>query len=290
MKTDKFGVAPSNTTLTVFYRINDEDNVNVGANSVVNVESPIFDFEELSTLNDIKLSTTIESLEVTNESPINGDVTLPNTDELKTRIYDVFASQNRAVTSEDYRALCYAMPPQYGAIKRVAITRDPSSFKRNLNLYVISENDDGTLTTANNTIKENLKQWLTQGKMLSDTIDILDAKIINIGVNFTLISNLESNKFDTLNDAIQELALYYNRKFEIGQPFYVSDIYNRLNKLKSVIDVTKVTIDQKIGTNYSNEPIDIDDLYSADGSYIDCPKNAIFEIKFLDVDIKGTVK
>ena len=43
MKTDKFGVAPSNTTLTVFYRINDEDNVNVGANSVVNVESPIFD-------------------------------------------------------------------------------------------------------------------------------------------------------------------------------------------------------------------------------------------------------
>ena len=182
------------------------------------------------------------------------------------------------------------MPPQYGAIKRVAITRDPSSFKRNLNLYVISENDDGTLTTANNTIKENLKQWLTQGKMLSDTIDILDAKIINIGVNFTLISNLESNKFDTLNDAIQELALYYNRKFEIGQPFYVSDIYNRLNKLKSVIDVTKVTIEQKIGTNYSNEPIDIDDLYSADGSYIDCPKNAIFEIKFLDVDIKGTVK
>ena len=63
-------------------------------------------------------------------------------------------------------------------------------------------------------VKENLKQWLTQGKMLSDTIDILDAKIINIGINFTLISNLEANKFDVLSDAIAELEVFYNRKFE----------------------------------------------------------------------------
>jgi hypothetical protein len=290
MKTDKFGIAPSNTTLTVFYRINDDENVNVAANSIVNVDNPIFDFKELSTLNSTKLSSAISSLEVNNEEPINGDVTLPNTEELKTRIYNVFASQNRAVTSEDYRALCYAMPPQYGAVKRVAVTRDPSSFKRNLNLYIISENDDETLVTSNSTIKENLKQWLTQGKMLSDTIDILDAKIINIGINFTLIGNLEANKFDVLSEAISELESFYNRKFEIGQPFYVSDIYSRLNKLDSVIDVTKVEIVQKLGTNYSNEPVNILDLYSADGSYIDCPKNAIFEIKFPDIDIKGTIK
>ena len=177
-----------------------------------------------------------------------------------------------------------------GAVKRVSVTRDPSSFKRNLNLYIISENDDETLVTSNSTIKENLKQWLTQGKMLSDTIDILDAKIINIGINFTLIGNLEANKFDVLSEAISELESFYNRKFEIGQPFYVSDIYSRLNKLDSVIDVTKVEIVQKLGTNYSNEPVNILDLYSADGSYIDCPKNAIFEIKFPDIDIKGTIK
>ena len=290
MKTDKFGVAPSNTTLTVFYRVNDSDNVNTAANAVTTIVSPIFDFEELATLNAAKLDSVVSSIEVNNEEPINGDVTLPNTDELKTRIYNVFAAQNRAVTSEDYRALCYAMPPQYGAVKRVAITRDPSSFKRNLNLYVVSEDSDGTLVTSNSTIKENLKQWLIQGKMLSDTVDILDAKIINIGINFTLISNLEANKFDVLNESIAELESFYNRKFEIGQPFYVSDIYSKLNKLDDVIDVTRVDIVQKLGTNYSNEPINLLDLYSADGSYIECPKNAIFEIKFADVDIKGTIK
>ena len=126
--------------------------------------------------------------------------------------------------------------------------------------------------------------------MLSDTVDILDAKIINIGINFTLISNLEANKFDVLNESIAELESFYNRKFEIGQPFYVSDIYSKLNKLDDVIDVTRVDVVQKLGTNYSNEPVNLLDLYSADGSYIECPKNAIFEIKFSDVDIKGTIK
>ena len=95
------------------------------------------------------------------------------------------------------------------------------------------------------------------------TIDILDAKIINIGIDFTLISNLEANKFEVLNEAIAELESYYNKKFEIGQPFYVSDIYSRLNKLNDVIDDTRVDIVQKLGSNYSNEPVNIRDLYSA---------------------------
>jgi hypothetical protein len=290
LKTDKFGVAPSNTTLSITYRVNDSDNVNIAANALSRVEAPIWDFEELGSLNSATLTTVIESLEVTNEEPITGDVTLPTTDELKTRIYNVFSSQNRAVTAEDYRSLCYAMPSQFGAIKRVNIVRDSSSLRRNLNLYIISEADDGTLIDTNTVIKQNLKQWLSQGKMISDTLDILDAKIVNIGIEFTAIAGLESNKFDVLSSAISQLSDYYNRKFEIGQPFYVSDIYSRLNKLKGIIDVTQVKIVQKSGTNYSSESLDINLLYSADGSYINCPQNVVFEIKYPDTDIKGTIK
>ena len=290
LKTDKFGVAPSNTTLAVTYRVNDSDNVNIAANALSRVDAPIWDFEELGSLNSDTLATVIESLEVTNEEPITGDVTLPTTDELKTRIYNVFSAQNRAVTAEDYRSLCYAMPSHFGAIKRVNIVRDPSSLRRNLNLYVISEADDSTLIEVNTVIKQNLKQWLSQGKMISDTLDILDAKIVNIGIEFTAIAGLESNKFDVLSTAISQLSVYYDRKFEIGQPFYVSDIYSRLNKLKGIIDVTQVKIVQKSGTNYSNESLDINLLYAADGSYINCPQNVVFEIKYPDTDIKGTIK
>ena len=76
------------------------------------------------------------------------------------------------------------MPSQYGGVKRVNIVRDSSSLRRNLNLYVISEAADGTLVSSNTAIKENLKQWLSQGKMISDTIDVLDTKnCLILGLN-----------------------------------------------------------------------------------------------------------
>ena len=99
------------------------------------------------------------SLEVTNEEPILGDITIPDSTELKQRVYNSFASQNRAVTREDYMALIYQMPSTYGAIKRVNVLRDPDSFKRNLNIYVVSENEDGSLIESNQTIKENVRMW-----------------------------------------------------------------------------------------------------------------------------------
>ena len=93
---------------------------------------------------------------------------------------DNFASQNRAVTEQDYKALVYAMPGQYGSVKRCSIYRDSDSFRRNLNLYVVSQDKNSRLTATNNQVKTNLKTWLSQYKMINDTIDILDAKVVNI--------------------------------------------------------------------------------------------------------------
>ena len=290
LKTDKFGVAPTNTTLTITYRVNDSDNTNISSNALTNVDVPIWDFEDLTDLNESTLATVMGSLEVTNDEPIVGDVTLPSVEELKTRIYNVFSSQNRAVTSQDYQSLCYSMPPQFGAVKRVRIVRDPSSLRRNLNIYTIAESEDDKLIQTNSAIKENLKQWLNQGRMISDTIDILDAKIINLGIEFTAIASLEANKFDVLNDAILQLSETYDKKFEIGEPFYVTDIYSQLNKMDGIIDVTRVKVIQKTGANYSKEIMNIESSYSSDGRYIDAPKNVIFEIKYPDVDVKGTIK
>ena len=172
--TDKMGIAPANTTLTVRYRVNDADNVNVTSNSLTNLDTPLLDFDDPSVLDNAKANDVIESLDVSNDQPIVGDVTLPTGEELKHRIYNVFASQNRAVTIQDYKALCYSMPPQFGAVKRVNIVKDPGSFRRNLNLYVISEDDIGLLEKTNDAIKNNLKFWIDQGRMINDTVDIMD--------------------------------------------------------------------------------------------------------------------
>jgi len=291
MGSDKFGISPSNTILTVVYRANTIESVNVAANGLINVTGPVFDFEDRSSLSSELLSNVVNSLEVTNEEPILGDISLPSIAELKERIYNVYAAQNRAVTALDYKSLCYSMPPKFGSIKRVSVIKDPGSLKRNLNIYVLSEDVRSNFAQTNSTIKENLKQWLNQGRMINDTIDILDAKIINIGIEFDAVSTLEANRFAVLNDAIIQLVKFYARKYDIGEPLYFSDVYNQLNKLPGIVDTTRVKIVQKTGLNYSsNVHFDIEMNTSPDGRYIMVPDNAVVEIKYPDVDIKGNIR
>ena len=151
--TDKLGISPSNTKLRIIYRINTVDTVNVGAEGLNSVTDAFFQFEDVNDLGGTSVTDVQNSLEVSNDAPILGDVTLPTTNELKIRIYDTFSSQNRAVTAQDYKALSYKMPPNFGALKRVNISRDTDSFKRNLNMYVISEDTNGNLETTNTVIK-----------------------------------------------------------------------------------------------------------------------------------------
>ena len=233
----------------------------------------------------------VNSLEVTNDEPIMGDVTYPSIDELKERIYNVFATQNRAVTALDYKSMCYSMPPKYGAIKRVNVIKDPGSLKRNLNIYVLSENSNGNFELANSTIKNNLKEWINQGRMINDTVDILDGKIINIGIEFDAVSTIESSPYEVLNQAVTSLSSFYNRKFEIGEPFYIGEIFSHINRMPGIVDVTRVKVIQKTGLGYANEVLfNVDDNMSEDDRYIVVPDNAVLEIKYPDQDIKGSIR
>ena len=291
ISTDKFGVAPSNTTLTVTYRANTTSYVNVSTDGLSTVVEPRFDFEDPTVLNGAKVTDVVNSLEVSNEEPIVGDATIPSINELKERIQNVFASQNRAVTALDYKSLCYTMPPQYGSIKRINVIKDPGSLKRNLNIYVLSEDVNGSFIQTNSTIKDNLKSWLNQGRMINDTLDILDAKIINIGIEFDAVSTMEASPYEVLSQVVASLSIYYDRKFEIGEPFYIGEIFSHINKMPGIIDVTRVKIVQKTGLGYANQvSFNIDTNMSADGRYIEVPDNAVLEIKYPDSDIKGSIR
>ncbi len=288
--TDKLGIAPSNTRLRVTYRVNTSDNVNASNNSITEVITPNVEFKNISSLDNDVIRSIVNSIEVTNEQPIIGDITLPTVKELKFRIFDKFASQNRAVTLNDYKSLTYSMPSKFGSIKRVNVIQDPDSIKRNLNMYVISENSDRTLVSSNQIIKENLKVWINQGKMINDTIDILDAKIINLGIDFTIVGETEQTKYEALSNALENLKLLYSIKEDIGAPFSITDIHKTLSKSRGVVDVIKVKIYQKKGSGYSSVNIDIDSLISSDGRFLNTPSNVIFEIKDVNVDVRGSVR
>jgi len=289
LNTDKFGIAPANTTLTITYRTNTAANVNAAAGSVTKVVNPIVQFSDRASLSDSKVADIISSFEAYNDEAITGDTRLPTSEEIRRRTIDHFATQNRAVTQLDYEALVYSMPERFGSVKRCRVIRDPDSLRRNLNLYLISEDSRGKLTQTNTTIKENVKVWLNRNKMISDTIDILDAKIVNIGIDFEVIVDEESNKFQVLADCNTALKSLFAVTPYIGEPLYLTNIYSALNKVKGVVDAKRVNIVRKLGTNYSSVRFNIDEAISADGRYVSVPQNVIIEIKFPDTDIKGAI-
>jgi hypothetical protein len=286
---DKFGIGPSKTQLRVSFRVNSGANVNAQPHALTTVTEAKWEFDDPSVLTVPNQLFVQDSLEVDNEEAILGDVTAPKSDEIKRRIYDVFATQNRAVTQQDYEAMVYQMPKEYGAIKRCKILRDHDSLKRNLNLYVISERRDETLTPSNDIVKRNVKSWILKNKMINDTVDILDAKIVNVGIDFVVVGSSMTPKYDTLQNCQAALHLLYERKLEIGEPFYITDVYSTLNRVEGVVDVSKVSVFQKAGGVYSDIRFDIEKSMSADGRYINIPENVVMEIKFLDEDIKGVI-
>ncbi len=287
--TDKFGIAPANTTLSIVYRSNTSDNVNAGANQVVRVLDADVEFNNVTTLDDSIRDYVIRSIEVTNDEPILGDVSLPSVDELKTRAMGNFATQNRAVTKQDYISATYAMPGKFGAIKRCTIFKDEDSFKRNLNLYILSENLDGELVLASKTLKLNLKSWLNNVRMMNDTIDILDAHIVNIGIDFSIVVDDNANKFDTLRKASKVIEDTFLIHKDIGEPLVISDYFKALKDIEEIVDVVDVEIVNKVGAPYSDVDFVVSRHTSADGRVVTPEKTQVFELKYPDVDIRGTV-
>jgi len=290
ISTDKFGIGPSNTTLTVRYRFNTTRDVNAGTDTITKTESARYLFPSQGSLSLSDRASVEESLEVSNEEQFVGSVALPSSEEIRQRAFSHFATQNRAVTAQDYQAIAYGMPAQYGMIKRVSVVRDPGEFKRNVNMYVIAEDGTGKLTTANTSLKTNLKNWLSQYKMISDTIDLLDAEIVNFAIEFEVLAALNANRFDVIGACSTALGSHFRAQLDIGEPIVVADIHKILQGVKGVIDATSIEVVLKSGGIYSESNYDFESALSADARTIMAEKNIIFELKYPNLDIRGSVK
>tara|TARA_Y100000114_G_scaffold58753_3_gene53751 strand:+ start:10949 stop:12745 length:1797 start_codon:yes stop_codon:yes gene_type:complete len=291
LKTNKLGIVPSNTALTVIYRRNSQAIMNAPVDTLVNVVNSEFSFKPNVNVLDAEVSLVQSSLQLTNEEQITGDSAQISSQELKIRSQGAFSSQNRAVTADDYVSLCYNMPANFGQIKRASLTRDQTSFNgKNLNLYIMSTDSNGKLADTNIIVKQNLRNWINQYKMVGDTVDILDGRIINLQINFELVSFANINKFDVLSECVSTLSDFYTGNYyDFGEPFKITDVYKVLNNIPSVVDTKLVTVTQKFGTNYSNVDFNFDEMISNDGRHLIAPENAIFEVKFPSADITGEV-
>jgi len=200
------------------------------------------------------------------------------------------SSQNRIVTKEDLLARIYTMPSNFGRVFRASIKssrNNPFATK----LYVATRDIDGKITIAPDALKKNLQTYLNRYRLMSDAIDMLDADVINIGLNFEVLVDKSLNKRIVLQDILSKLVSYFNiENFHIEQPISISDVKNIIYNTEGVVSLTMFEFvnfnDVKSERQYSKTVFDVKS--SEYKGIIMPPEGAIFEIKFPDEDIVGT--
>lgn len=286
---DNFGIGPENTTLTVRYRKNSTNNNTANTAEIVSIKELLYQFN--TSLDQDTITTVIQSIQVINEEAVTGVGEQLTNDEIKDLAGMIFQTQNRAVTAKDYETLAYMMPSKYGSIKRVKAERDPRSLKNNINLYVVCVDSSGFLASANTTVKQNLKQWLADYKMITDTVDIIDAKIVNLGIDYTIRADPNYDKLKVNQDVLDMLREYFNFKPQIGEAFSILDVYREIQKVDGVLDIKDggIKIKNITDVGYSQVPFNVEQNITDDGNLVLMPRNAIFEIKDVNKDITGKV-
>jgi len=293
--TGTYGISPANTTLTVRYLTGGGVNSNITANSLTNLNTSNTRFNNFN-LNSTTANYIFASLSTTNPIAATGGRGGDTLEEIRQNTLALVASQKRSVTADDYLVRALSMPSEYGAVSKAYIeqpklTDNQVSTIETLSLYVLSLNSSGQLDYANTTLKNNLRTYLSQYRMIGDNIEIRDAYIINIEVNFEIIVLPEYNNNEVLLSCISSIQSYFLLdKWQLNQPIMMRDLYILLDKIKGVQTVKNVSIVNKAGTStgYSQYAYDIE---GATQNQIIYPSldPSIFELKYPNQDIKGKV-
>jgi len=294
--TRNYGIAPSNTTLTVRYLTGGGVGANVPANTINTISSGNITFVNpnltANTANYI-----FDSLAVNNLAAADGGGDGDSTEELRQNASANFATQLRNVTQDDYLVRALSLPAKYGVIAKAYIEPTKAQSVASgaaasiLDLYVLSFDNTSKLRTASVALKQNLSTYLSQYRMVNDSISIKDAFIINIGVNFDIIVLPNFNSNEVLTKCILALQDFFAIKnWQIKEPIILRDLYILLDAIEGVQTVKIVTISNKVGTalGYSQYAYDTGGA-TVSGVVYPSIDPMIFEVKDLNTDIQGRV-
>ena len=159
-----------------------------------------------------------------------------------------------------------------------------------INLYLLGYDVNGNITNLNRAVKENLKTYLNEYRLLTDGININDGFVINIGIDFEIVVFGNYNKSEVLTKCIIELKDYFNiNNWSFNQTINLSEVELLIANVEGVSSVPKVIITNKCAGKYSSNSYNID-AATKDKIVYPSLDPSIFEIKFPDADIKGRVK
>jgi hypothetical protein len=341
LKTNTFGIVPTNTTLTVKYLTGGGVQSNVNSNDLSRISKIEFE-EDLLSINNSQLYTIMkESIVVNNDEPAVGGRGVETIEEIRQNALATFGSQNRAVTREDYVVRSLSMPERYGSVAKVYVSPDgeidnnsPASILASpknitefvnvveqlkdkskseiqkelinylsqkktsisevnnpfaINMYVLGYDVNKNLTQINQAVKQNLKTYLSEYRMITDAVNIIDGFIVNIGVDFEIICYSNVNKREIVANCLTELQTYFNiDNWTFNKPINISELELILANVEGVLSVPSVRIYNLCGGdgNYSTNRYNIEQAIRGKIVYPSIDP-CIFEIKYPNKDIKG---
>ena len=289
LETQTLGISPKNTTLTVNYRYGGGLGDNVPSGTITSVKTLITTFP---TATPISSEVSVKrSISIYNTSRASGGENEPTLEDLRSIAILNRNSQNRIVTREDLIARIHSMPTKFGRIFRAASADNPRNPLAS-QVFVLSRNKDNRLIISSDTLKKNLRTYLSKFRLVSDAIDILDGIIVNFGFNYAVTVETGYNSSVVVNSINSKLIDYFNiSNSQINKPIPIGDIENIILNTDGVVSLVSKNLISKSGNvsgnaynNYSFRSQDIIDR----GYYIP-PIGGMFELKFPNEDIVGRV-
>ena len=331
LNSETFGQSPSNTVLTVQYLVGGGLTSNSPSDTIKNISSVTYlnDVSGLNPSQNSLLTTVKNSFRISNPNPAVGGQNEESVEEIRQNALANFGSQNRTVTVDDYISRIYSIPPRFGSIAKVMVipnsdlsistnqtllngfvnnenqtTLINNSLENNfrkvnfdvsnpfsLNLYVLSYNSNKNLTQTNDALVYNIRHYLQKYKIISDSINIIDGYIINIGVDFKILVYNNFNRKEVLDQCLQKAKDFFNvDKWYFNQPININQFELELAKVEGVQSISEVVF-KNLNQNDGNYSPHEYNLSEATHNKIIYPSldPSVFEVKFPDNDIRGAV-
>ena len=289
LTTKTMGISPVNTVISVRYRYGGGLSHNVPANALSVVRTLLMDFPAGTPASII--SSVRGSCEAANPFDAVGGENALTLNEYRAAAFSARNQQNRIVTKEDLIARVYTMPSNFGRVFRIGVRSNPLNPLASL-VSIVSRDRNGQLVVSPDTLKLNLKNYLNEFRIVSDAIDIIDASIVNLGIQYAVVVNAISNETLVLQNINSKLSKFLKiENFQIDQPLVKTDLMNLIINTPGVLSLVEVHVVNKIGTEdgirvYSGTSLNVEG--STINQIVFPPLGGIFEVRYPSFDIVGS--
>jgi len=292
--TNTYGIAPSSTTLTVRYLTGGGVGSNVAASTITEIDSINTTFQS-NDLNAITSQYIFETLAIDNPQAADGGKAGDTDEIIRQNTIGSISAQQRTVTLDDYMVRALSMPADYGKICKIYMEKptldNQTTSAKTLSMYLLSQDINSKYIPPSSTLMNNLRTYLSQYKMICDSIELKSAFYINFLINFEIVVLPNFINSQVILSCIESIKSYFDRdKWQINQPIMVNSLYVRLDQIQGVQTVKNIKFTNRAGTasGYSEYAYDIEGATLNDVIYSSLDPS-IFELRYPNQDVQGRV-